>query len=165
MSSMDGNGKSLARNCYLPPMTMAEVLKPQLRDEAEKLAAAKRRAKMIKRFFAWIGLAVILSSSGGSLAAVVAPSVLKHFGITPAGGNATDVDSASAYDGGAFDVADQAPSRRNAKANTYSYSSESSDSSSGSSGGGTGTPEPSSFVLLGVGGLALGAIAIKKRRK
>ncbi len=163
------NGNKLACYRYLRPMTMAEILKPQLRDEDERLAAAKRRSKMIKRFFTWIGVAVLLSSTGLSSAVLVVttgPSVLKHLGISPAGGKSTEDAADSAIDGGAFDIADDAPARRNTKANTYSYSSESSSgSASGSSGGGTGTPEPSSIVLLALGGLALGAVAIRKRRK
>ena len=156
---MDGNDPAR----YLSPMTMAEVLKPQVRDEAERLAAAKRRSKTIKRFFAWIGVAVILSSSGGSLATVIAPSLLRHLGMSPAGGDTADDAGNSAIDGGAFSVADQAPARRNPKANMYSYSPESSSDSA--SGGGAGTPEPSSVVLFALGGLALGAVAIKKRRR
>jgi hypothetical protein len=153
---MDGN--KLAR--YLAPMTMADVLKPQLRDQAERLAAAKRRSKVIKRFFAWIGVAVILSSTGVSwTSVVVGPSVLKFLGIRTTDGDSDD--QANGDGGGAFDVADEAPP---AKARTYS-SASSSESSSGSSGGGGATPEPSSFVLLALGGLALGAVAIKKRRK
>ncbi|HKD36335.1 MAG TPA: PEP-CTERM sorting domain-containing protein [Pirellulales bacterium] len=158
---MDGNNPLR----YLAPMTMAEVLKPQLRDEAERLAAARRRSKVIKRFFAWIGFAVILSSSGGSIATIVAPSLLKHLGVSPARGDNSDDAGYSGDGGGAFDVGDQAPSRRKADANTYSYSSSSSSAASESSGGSGATPEPSSIVLLALGGLALGAITIRKRRK
>jgi PEP-CTERM motif len=172
---------------YLQPMTMADILRPDAKLEREKTKAALRRSKLLKRFPMWVAVAASCAVSGMSLGAIVGPPIVEQFGLSVADDQFDDVGRASgahvAAGGKAPSKADesvpagsQSSSRSSATSSKFSGrasatpSSNSSGrasttSSSNSSGGASDTPEPSSFVLLAIGGLTLGGLAIRTRRR
>lgn len=171
---------------YLQPMTISEILRPELKNAAEKRKAALRRSKMLKRFFLWVAVAVSCGVSGLSLGAVVGPVIFMPFDDTVASKQIDEAGRASegqlAADGEAQSDAEESVAADSHSSTGSSTSSKSSGGrsstpsskssggttatrSSNSSGGTSDTPEPSSFVLLAIGGLTLGGLAIRTRRR
>jgi hypothetical protein len=177
---------------YLQPMTMAEILRPDPNREKEETKAASRTTKWFKRFSMWLAVAASCAVSGMSLGAIVGPPVFKQFGLSVADNQFDDVGQASDPHVAAVGKApikaeesvpagSQSPSgssessksagraspapSSNSSGRSSSSKSSGGASSSKSSGEASDTPEPSSLVLLIIGGLTLSGLAIRTRRR
>jgi hypothetical protein len=141
---------------FLVPMTMAEILRPQLnKDSEEQRKAFKKSRGKRRRLIIFVILSFVYASSGICLATVV-PAVLKQLSHSVRGHSATDN---VAGDDTAFldDVeADAASAAASSRVSGY-YSA--------SDGGGAAlaVPEPSSVFLLAIGCAAFGGEAVRRK--
>jgi PEP-CTERM motif-containing protein len=137
---------------YLPPMTMADILQPQLHEnpdqqrKADKISRGRRT-----RFTVFVILCFIYGTSGICFATVV-PAMLRHFSQAGSGTGSAVFASAE----------EAAAASKHAEENSGGYSSYSSGGGS-SSAAAEAVPEPSSVILLGIGCAALGGAAIRRK--
>ncbi len=130
----------------LPPMTLAKVLDPRGRDEAEQLRAVWRRTRGMKRFFCWCLFVAMCGTTGLSFAAMVMGP--EKVSAIFKGDWHTDAFTGGGASTGFSFLPDESSSNRG---------------SSSSGGGSAATPEPSSFVLAGMA--AFGAAAMFRRQR
>jgi uncharacterized membrane protein YgcG len=150
-------------NRFLPPMTMADILQPQINpDPEERRKILKRVRGMRRRFIAFVILSFIYASSGISIAAVVVPAVVKQ--ISRAVGGATASQGAGEDRGLASDETDaSAVVSGGSTATGSSRSGSGGGGSYGGGGGGGAAPEPSSVILLTIGCAALCGGALRRK--
>jgi hypothetical protein len=150
---------------FLAPMTMAEILRPQLnKDSEEQRKAFKKSRGKRRRLMIFVILSFVYASSGICLATVV-PAVLKQLGHAPRVHAAAD---RAAGDGTAFpDDAEADAVSGNGRTASASAAASSGVSGyySASDGGGAAVavPEPSSVFLLAIGCAAFGGEAIRRK--
>ncbi len=141
---------------FLAPMTMAEILRPQLnKDSEEQRKAFKKSRGKRRRFIVFVILSFVYASTGICLATVV-PAVLKQLSHAPRVHAAAD--SAAGDDTAFLDDVE-------ADAASAAASSRVSGNYSASDGGGAAlaVPEPSSVFLLAIGCAAFGGAAVRRK--
>jgi hypothetical protein len=150
---------------FLAPMTMAEILRPQLnKDSEEQRKAFKKSRGKRRRLIVFAILSFAYASTGICLATVV-PAVLKQLSHSVRGHTAADSatgdDTAFADDA----EADAASGGGRTASSNAAASSGVSGRYSGTDGGGAGAavPEPSSVFLLASGCAAFGGAAVRRK--
>jgi hypothetical protein len=150
----------------LQPMTMADILRPQLNSDSEEQRKSLRKSRgRRRRFVAFLILSFVYASSGISIAAVVVPAVIKQISHAVSGAKTSDgTTDDTSFVADESDVTEVSTAGRTAAATSSASSISSSSSGNSDDGGGAGAvPEPSSVILLSIGCAALGAEALRRR--
>ena len=149
---------------YLAPMTMAEILRPQLnKDSEEQRKAFKKSRGKRRRLIVFVILSFAYASTGICLATVV-PAVLKQLSHAPRVHAAAD--SAAGDDTAFPDDADAGAASgggQTASSSAASSSRASASYSASDGGAAVAVPEPSSVILLAIGCAALGGAAVRRK--